>query len=82
MKIPVELHLVLAEAMDSDTTLQDWINLAGVCRTLRNSSYIMFAAWLDARSIGQTFGRSHGTEAELVFLRRHLQSMCTIPVVD
>jgi hypothetical protein len=75
MKIPVELHLVLAEAMGSDTSIQDWVNLAKVCRVLRNSSYIMFATWLDTQPLGQKFARSIGTEEELVFLRSHLQGM-------
>jgi hypothetical protein len=76
MRLPVELHLVVAQELGLDATIEDWVNLAMVCRALHDVSSVMFVAWLESQPTGHTFGRSRGTEAELVFLHRHIDGMC------
>jgi hypothetical protein len=78
MRLSVDLYLVVAQELGPEATIQDWVNLAMVCRALHDVSSVMFVAWLESQPRGHTFGRSRGTEAELLFLRRHMEGMDVI----
>ena len=73
--LPAELRLLVGSAMGADATVGDWMRLEEAGAVSKEGFLGLFTEWLGKQPAGSRFGLCEGTDADLAFVRRHVQGM-------
>jgi hypothetical protein len=80
-ELPAELVLMVVERLGADATIQDWMLIEQDWEEKEVPFAPLLEAWLRSLSADSTMWKSHWDEAEVAFVRRHLDSKCARGVV-
>jgi hypothetical protein len=63
------------ETMDSGATIADWVSAFNGSKKTRAAAVTAFNDWVAGQPVGLRFGEFSGAEAEVQFVRFHMNSM-------